>query len=84
MKMTPSEVLVQLDVMEATERGLVKERKTIALSLRALRVVAGLSLREVAPTIGVTAQTVHNIERGRTWTTKTARALARFYKQSAA
>jgi len=83
--MTGSDVLVQIDRIESLEREAVGIRKLVARALLRLREDAGLTLRAVAPHVRTTAATVHNIERGKTWRTKTARALARFYsKQSAA
>ena len=82
--MSPSEILVQLDVIDAMERGIVSSRESVARSLRELRLEAGISLRDVAPSVGMTAQTIHNLERGRTWTTKRVRRLAVYYSKLAA
>ena len=83
--MTGSDVLVQIDRVESKEREARADRKAIAKALLDLRAEAGLTLRAVAPHVHTTAATVHNIEHGKTWKARTARALARFYgKQSAA
>jgi DNA-binding XRE family transcriptional regulator len=79
--MTAQDVLVQLDAIDAMERGLAGARMSVAQSLHTLRVEAGLSLRDVAPHVGVTGATVHNIERGKTWTAKTVRRLAVWYSK---
>jgi DNA-binding XRE family transcriptional regulator len=84
MNLTASEVLVQLDAIDAMELSLVAARNSVARSLRTLRLEAGLSLRDVAPSLGVTAQTVNNIERGKTWTAKTVRRLAVYYSKLSA
>ena len=79
--MTASEVLVQLDAIEAMERGIVGARQSVARSLRTIRVDAGLSLRDVAPHVHCTAATLSNIERGTTFRSKTVRQIAIWYNK---
>ena len=73
-----------MEVIDAMERGVVARRDVVAASLREFRVELGISLRDVAPSVGMTAQTINNIERGRTWTTKRVRRLAVYYSKLAA
>lgn len=77
--MLASEVLVQLDAIEAMERGLAGQRKHVARAFLALRRDAGLSLRDVAPEVGITSVTINNIERGKTFRMASVRRLAKYY-----
>lgn len=82
--MTAAEVLVQLDAIDALERKLTAERKTVARALRTLRTDAGLTLRDVAPKVGITHATISNIESGRTFRPANVRRLAKYYAKLAA
>lgn len=79
--MTPTEVLVQLDAIEAMERGMTGTRRSVAMAIREQREKRELSLRDVAPHVGVTHATLSNIENGKTWTTGTVRKVARYYQK---
>lgn len=76
---TPTSV----DQIEATERALAVMRRTVARQLRAERARTGLSLREVGRRVKLSAPVVYNTEAGKTWETRTARKLERFYAQHA-
>lgn len=77
--MTATEVIVQLDAIEATEKALAVTRRSVARAFLSLRKEAGLSLREVAPEVGLTSTTIHNIESGHTFRMRNVRKLARYY-----
>jgi hypothetical protein len=82
--MSETPVLVQIDRIEAMERDLSRARLAVARSLLAIRTTAGLSLRDVARVVKLTAPAVNKIERGIQWRTKTVRRIAQFYAKLAA
>jgi ribosome-binding protein aMBF1 (putative translation factor) len=81
--MSPAETLVQIDQIESVERLLAGLQQSAAQALQRDREHAGLSLREVAPHIGMTAATLHNLERGKHWRSAFARRVAEFYASRA-
>lgn len=79
--MTATEPAVQIDQIEAMECDLVSARRAVARTLRFKRETAGLSLRDVAPKLRISAAALSNIERGKSWRTRTIRRLASFYEK---
>jgi ribosome-binding protein aMBF1 (putative translation factor) len=77
--MNATEPAVQIDQIEAMERDLVTARRAVARTLRFKRETVGLSLRDVAPKLRLSAAALSNIERGKSWRTRTIRRLAKFY-----
>lgn len=72
---------ISVDRVESTERELAAMRRAVAQRLRAERARTGLSLREVGRRVKLSAPVVYNTEAGKTWETRTARKLERFYAQ---
>jgi hypothetical protein len=79
--MADNETLVQIEQIESVERLLVGLQRTAADSLRRTRERVKLSLRDVAVQVDLTPAGLHNIERAKTWRTKTARRVAEFYSK---
>jgi ribosome-binding protein aMBF1 (putative translation factor) len=77
-------VLVQIERIEKMEADISREREVMARTLLEARTKAGLSLRDVAPVVKLTAAALNNIERGRAWRTVTVKRIARFYSKLAA
>ena len=79
--MTVPEPAVQIEQIAAMERELENARRAVARTLRFKRETAGLSLRDVAPRLRLSAAALSNIERGQSWRTRTIRRLALFYEK---
>jgi ribosome-binding protein aMBF1 (putative translation factor) len=77
------ELVVQVQRVAESESALATARKEVARSLRRRREDRGLSLRQVAPKVRLTAPTISQIERGEMWRTKTVLRLAKFYDSAA-
>lgn len=71
---------VQIGDVERMERELADARQAVAARLRELREASGLSLREVAPRVRLSAAAVNMTERGQTWETETVKRLLLFYE----
>jgi len=71
---------VQIEDVERLERDLAAARRDIARQLREQRAASGLSLRDVAPKVRLSAGALSQTERGQTWETKTVRRILRFYR----
>jgi predicted transcriptional regulator len=82
--MSEPSVIVQIDRIEELERDLERARRLAARSLLAIRSTSGLSLRDVARVVRLTAPAINKIERGMQWRTKTVRRIAQFYSKLAA
>jgi cytoskeletal protein RodZ len=65
------------------EAELAASRKQAAKSLRTERNRLGLTLRQVSSRIRMTPAAIHNIELSKSWKTRTAQKLARFYSNAA-
>ena len=74
--------LSPVDEVEAMERELVAKRREAAKRLRMARRATKLSLRAVSEKVRISPPAIHTTERGKTWETKTALKLARFYEQA--
>lgn len=72
-------LVAQVDRIDRMEEDTKKAQVQMARVLYLTRELAGLSLRDVAPKVGMTAAQISNIERGKSWKTKTVRRIARFY-----
>jgi ribosome-binding protein aMBF1 (putative translation factor) len=73
--------LAQIDKVDLMERELSGLRRSVALALRFQRESALLSLRDVAVKVRLTPAALSNLERGKSWRTKTARRVAEFYSK---
>ena len=81
--MPESGLIVQMAQIEALERAIIGLQQSVAVSLRAARESRSLSLRDVAPHVGLTAAALHNLERGKSWRTPSARRVAEYYDRAA-
>ena len=76
--MVPTGAVVHIERVEALEKEVSGLVPVIGQLLRIARESAGLSLRDVAPKVRLTAQGISDIERGKSWRTKTVRRYAQF------
>lgn len=72
-------LLAQVDRVERMESELDAARQRVGHFLRLVRESAELSLRDVAPDVGLTAAGLSYIERGQAWKTATVRRIAEWY-----
>ena len=72
---------VEIEAIRGLERELAEARGRIARAVREQRERAGLSLRQVAPKVRMSATNLSLIERGRVWETKTVARVLRFYER---
>jgi ribosome-binding protein aMBF1 (putative translation factor) len=79
--MTDIGTLAQIDKVDLMERELAALRRSVALALRFQRERALLSLRDVAVKVHLAPAALSNLERGKSWRTKTARRVAEFYSK---
>jgi ribosome-binding protein aMBF1 (putative translation factor) len=71
--------LVQIEQIEQLEEVLRGLQQSTANTMLHEREAMSLSLREVSLKVRLTAAAINNIERGKSWRTKTARKIAEFY-----
>lgn len=74
--MVTTGALVHIERVEALEKEMSGLKAVVGQLLRIARESAGLSLWDVAPDVGLTAMALSNIERGKSWRTKTVREYA--------
>lgn len=77
-------MLDALDGIRQIERELKLKQRQVGRLFRAERISRLLTLEQVARKTRVSTATVYNVERGKSWKTKTARKIARFYDRLAA
>lgn len=82
--MADNGLVAQVDGIAARESDLAVQKQQLSRALWLAREIAGLSLRDVAPRVRLTAAGLSYIERGKRWSTKTVRRVARFYDSLAA
>jgi ribosome-binding protein aMBF1 (putative translation factor) len=73
--------LVQIEQIEQLEGLLRGLRRSTAMTMLTEREALGLSLREVAEHVGLTAVAINNMERGKSWRTSSARRVAELYSE---
>jgi ribosome-binding protein aMBF1 (putative translation factor) len=73
---------VQIARVSRLERQLAEARQRAGRALRQTREARGLSLRDVAPHVNLSAGALSEMERAETWATPTAERVLRFYTQN--
>lgn len=74
---------VQIARVTRLEQQLAESRQRAGRALRDLRESRGLSLRDVAPHVALSAGALSQMERAETWSTATATRVLRFYESDA-
>jgi DNA-binding XRE family transcriptional regulator len=73
-----------VEVVRQMESELDVKRKEVAKALRTERLNRNLTLEHIAKRVRLTRASVHNIEKGKSWKTKTVLRVARFFDKAAA
>ncbi len=72
-----------IETVRNLESELAARRKDASSLLRDTRNGLGLSLRDVSKKVRMSAAAICNLEANKSWSTKTAAKIARFYKNAA-
>lgn len=74
----------EIERVRNLESELATSREIAAECLKEKRIELGLSFRQVSAGVRVSPATVYNIEANKSWRTRTAAKIARFYERIAA